>query len=60
MDLETLDSFERTFTLAMAEENIFSRLGMLSALLSDVPAIVALARKQLLATSVPASPPTPP
>lgn len=51
MNLETLDSFERTLNVAIAEENVFTRLGMMSAILSDMPAIVALARKQLEATS---------
>ena len=59
MDLETLDSFERTLNTAIAEQNVFTRLGMMSAILSDMPAIVALARKQLESTlAVPASPPT--
>lgn len=60
MNLETLNSFEKTLAQAQAEENIFARMGMVSALLSDLPAIIALARRQLESESVQASPPTQP
>lgn len=63
MDLERLASFEKTLAQANAEENIFARMGMVSALLSDLPAIIALARQQLEGSSpdraAPASPPAP-